>query len=115
MLKCTKEVKMKKVLICIAVLFLLCACQKKVTKTLVEGNFKDYYALSDGTYECEGHNYKYLLEISGRMASAAKDTTFVYLSNIKDISFDRAWKAAGLSSNLNDYFKIDEAVLVEMR
>ena len=28
------------------------------------------------------------------------------------ISFERAWKAAGLSSNMNDYFDESEAVLV---
>ena len=55
------------------------------------------------------------MEISGRMNNAAKDSTFVYLSNIESITFDRAWKAAGLSSNMEDYFSMEEAVLVELR
>lgn len=69
--------------------------------------------MSDGTWECDGHSYKYRLEISGRMNNAATDSTFIYLSNIKDITFEQAWKAAGLSSNTNDYFDAKDAVLVD--
>ena len=49
------------------------------------------------------------------MGGAVKDSTFVYLSNIEDISFDQAWKAAGLSSNMDDYFDRKDAVLVAMK
>lgn len=48
------------------------------------------------------------------MSNAAVDTTFVFLSNLENITFDQAWKAAGYSSNTSDYFSIEEAVLVEM-
>lgn len=48
------------------------------------------------------------------MPAAEKDSTFVYLSNIENISFEQAWKAAGLSSSLSDYFDVVVAVLVEM-
>ena len=41
--------------------------------------------------------------------------TLSYLSNIEDISFDQAWKAAGLSSNMDDYFDRKDAVLVAMK
>jgi len=34
------------------------------------------------------------------------------LSNIKDITFEQAWKAEGLSSNSNDYFNPEIAVIV---
>jgi hypothetical protein len=54
------------------------------------------------------------LEISGRLSNAVKDSTYIYLSNIEDITFEQAWKASGLSSNMDDYFDIDEAVLVEL-
>ncbi len=74
--------------------------------------FKEYTQNSDGTWECEGNTYKYKLEITGRMNNATCDTTFVYLSNIKEITFDQAWKASGLSSDMNDYFDIEDAVLV---
>jgi len=36
------------------------------------------------------------------------------VSNIKEISFEQAYKAAGISSNSEDYFSPEEAVLVEM-
>jgi len=37
------------------------------------------------------------------------------LSNIRNISFAQAYKAAGVSSNSEDYFSPEEAVLVEIR
>ena len=80
----------------------------------VEGNFRTYQEMKDGTWKCGGYTYRYRLEITGRMPNAAKDSTFVYLSNLEEISFDQAWKAAGLSSDSNDYFSPEDAVLVEM-
>ena len=47
-----------------------------------------------------------------KMNNAAKDSTFIYLSNIEDIPFDRAVMASGLSSNMDDYFSPEEAVFV---
>jgi len=79
----------------------------------VKGNLKTYYKNADGTWQVEGRDYKYRLEITGRMHNAAGDSTFVYLSNLETIPFDRAWKAAGFSSNSEDYFAPEEAVLVE--
>lgn len=78
------------------------------------GNLKEYYEMPDGTWECDGIIYKHRLVIKGKMTNADKGSTFVYLSNIEDITFDQAWKASGLSSNSNDYFDIEEAVLVEL-
>ena len=74
-----------------------------------------YSEMSDGTWKTDAHTYKYRLEITGRMGGAVKDSTFVYLSNIEDISFERAYMAAGLSSNMDDYFDPSEAVLVAMK
>ena len=37
------------------------------------------------------------------------------LSNIKEITFDQAWKASGLSSNMNDYFDVEDAKFVAMK
>ena len=74
-----------------------------------------YYKMSDGSWQVNGQSYERRLEISGRMPKAAVDSTFVYLSNIENISFEQAWKAAGFSSNTADYFSVDEAVLVEMQ
>ena len=85
----------------------------QIVKT-VEGNMKTYYEMSDDTWECEDYIYKYRLKITGRMNKAAKDSTFVYLSNVENITFDQAWKAAGYGSLASDYFNSEEAVLVEM-
>ena len=74
-----------------------------------------HYEMSDGTWKTDKHTYQYRLEITGRMNNAAKDSTFVYLSNVEDISFDKAWKAAGLSSNMNDFFDPEVATLVAMK
>ena len=79
----------------------------------VEGNLKTYYRNSDGTWLLDGVEYKHRLVITGRMPNAAVDSTFVYLSNLKTITFEQAWRAAGFSSNTADYFAPEDAVLVE--
>ncbi len=98
-------------------LFLLMGCSPKAAEPhivdTIEAPFATYYELSDGTWQAEGEVYQYRLEITGRMPNAAVDSTFVYLSNIENISFDRAWKAAGFSSLLSDYFAPGEAILVD--
>lgn len=70
--------------------------------------------MSDGTWQKNGITYKYRLEISGRMPNAVRDSKFVYLSNLKTISFEQAWKAAVFSSNMDDYFSAEEAVLFSL-
>lgn len=77
-----------------------------------KSDFGTYYELDDGTWLYDGKHYKYRLEITGRMNNAAKDSTFIYLSNIEDIPFDRAMMASGLSSNMADHFSPEEAVFV---
>ena len=81
-------------------------------KNVVKSDFGTYYEMSDGTWMHRGNYYKYRLEITGRMNNAAKDSTFIYLSNIEEIPFDRAVMASGLSSNMADYFSPEEAVFV---
>lgn len=71
-----------------------------------------HYLMSDGTWETDSHSYKYKLELKGRMHNAAKDSTFIVLSNSDDITFDMAWKAFGYSSNSNDYFNVEDAIIV---
>lgn len=75
---------------------------------------KTYYEMSDETWKTDDHDYKYRLELTGRLENAAKDTTYVVLSNSKDITFEQAWKASGLSSDTGDYFDEKDAVIVEM-
>lgn len=76
------------------------------------GALKEYTQNTDGTWECEGINYKYKLGVSGIMPNSDNDILFIYLSNLEEITFEQAWKASGLSSDLNDYFDVKDAVLV---
>ena len=90
-----------------------CAANHRVKET-IPGNLKTYSQMENGTWMCEGHTYKYRLVIDGRMPNAVSDTRFVYLSNIRQITFEQAYKAAGISSNSEDYFPPEKAVLVDM-
>ena len=89
-------------------------CSKTEAVRTVEGNLKTYQQLSDGTWAYDGYTYQYRLVIHGRMPNAVKDTTYVYLSNIEDFPFEKAMMASGISSNMEDYFSLEEAVLVEI-
>ena len=80
----------------------------------IYGNVKTYFQNTDGTWQTGGRNYKYRLVITGRMPDAAVETSFVYLSNLETISFKQAYLAAGLSSNSEDYFSVEDAILVEI-
>lgn len=88
---------------------------KKEENKAEESSLKNYSELSNGTYSCDEHIYKYRFEISGRMPNAAKNSTFVYLSNLSEISFEQAWRASGLSSSLDDYFSEEDAILVDIK
>ena len=104
------------ILLCLIMIISLSACGKNgAVKNTVRGSMKTYYEMADGTWMCDDYTYKYRLEISGRMPNAAADSTFVYLSNIEEIPFERAYMAAGVSSSTEDYFQQEEAVLVEIR
>lgn len=92
-----------------------CGSRPGNTADVIEGNVKVYSEMPDGTWQAEGRTYKYRLELSGRMPNAAADITFIYLSNEENITFEQAWKAAGFSSNTEDYFSPDDAMLVEMK
>ena len=107
---------MKKIIsLLLLVTLLLAGCSQakepEVVNT-IRTDLKTYYELSGGTWECDGHVYKYKLVITGAMPNTETSSTFTYLSNIENISFDRAYKAAGVSSNANDYFPVEDAVLV---
>ena len=90
-------------------------CGAKSIGNVIEGNMNSYLEMPDGTWQCNGNTYEYRLVISGKIPNADTDTTFVYLSNIDEITFEQAWKASGLSSNAEDYFNSKDAVLVEMK
>ena len=99
--------------IILALALTVCNKTSEIRET-ISGNMKTYCEMTDGTWTCDGYTCQNRLVIKGRLHNAESDSEFVYLSNLPDISFDQAWKAAGLSSNTNDYFSPDDAVLVEM-
>ena len=109
---------MKRFIIYVLSLMLLlnvAGCAKKEENKAEESSLKKYSELSNGTYSCDEHIYKYRFEISGRIPNAAKNSTFVYLSNLSEISFEQAWRASGLSSSLDDYFSEEDAILVDIK
>ncbi len=73
-----------------------------------------HYKMSDGTWKVKDlpYTYKYRLELTGRLHNAERDSTYIILSNRNDITFEQAWKASGLSSNTEDYFAIEDAIIV---
>ena len=110
--------KLKALLLITCCLFCMTGClsqekEAEVQETIT-ADFATYYRMSDGTWKTDTQSYKYRLEITGRLNNAVADITYVYLSNIENISFDQAWKASGLSSNLDDYFTVEDALLVDM-
>lgn len=109
---------MKKIvsaLLFLALTLSLAGCAKGGIAKTIDGNMNTYYEMKDGTWSCNEMTYKYRLEIKGRLHNAACDSVYVYLSNIPDITFEQAWKAGGLSSNADDYFAVEDAVLVELQ
>lgn len=58
----------------------------------------EYTENEDGTYTCRGGVYQYKIAVTGgRSRGAVEDSTFVVLTNDKDISFDTVF--GGLISN----------------
>ena len=109
---------MKKLMAMILVLscvFGLFACGKETPKRVrtIEGNVRTYGQMNDGTWECDGYAYKYRLEIDGTLTGTVVGSTFVYLSNTENIQFEEAWMISALSSNIDDYFAVEDAVLVD--
>lgn len=86
----------------------------------IESNYKNsvpvitttYNKMSNNTWEADGYSYEYMLVLSGKDSVAAKVSTFYVLSNRLDITFEEAWWASGISSNMEDYFDPREAKIV---
>ena len=97
----------------LAALLLSCCAKEPAVKNTFDGSLKSYQEMSDGTWQCEGRSYAKRLELTGRMPNAAADSTFVYLTNLDDISFEQAYKAV-VSSSTDDFFAPEDAVLVDM-
>ena len=76
---------------------------------------KMHYLNTEQKWWADGYTYKYRLEITGRMNNAVKNSTYIVLSNTKDITFEQAWKADGYSSLSTDYFDPKTAGIVGKR
>lgn len=74
-----------------------------------------YYELSDGSWKTDEYTYQYKLELTGSAGTTGKNITYIVLSNSNDITFERARKASGISSDINDYFNAQDAVIVATR
>lgn len=73
-----------------------------------------YYELNDGTYKANDNVYKYKLTLKGTWPNSDKKAEYVVLSNNKNLTFDEVFlNASGMSSNLNDYLKPEEAIIAE--
>ena len=102
------------VLICI---FGMVGCSKNTEEAHIVNTFEEnitYNQMSDDTWETDNYTYQYKLVITGRLNNAGKDSTYTILSNTEGITFEQAWKASGLSSHSEDYFKAEEAIIVNI-
>lgn len=113
---------MKKVSVFLAIIMcflMLTGCyrnseENKVVETYEnteESILMTYYQMSDGTWRTDDYTYQYRLVITGRLNNAVKDTTFIILSNTKDVTFDQAWKT-WLASGTKDLLAPKDAVIV---
>lgn len=101
--------------ILLTVSFMSCSISKHEAEIVetISTDLATYYEMSDGTWKTDDHVYQHRLEVTGEMPNTDVEATFVYLSNLESITFEQAWKAAGLSSHTADYFSVEDAVLVE--
>ena len=99
-------------LLMIAVLLMIAGC---AANTPTVRRTYEQTPLSDGSWRAQGIVYPFRLELTGRLPHAACDSTYVLLSQSEGISFEQAWKAGGLSSDLRDYFDAGDAVIVSVR
>ena len=76
---------------------------------------RTHHETLDGKWTVDNSEYEYRLEITGRLGEDAKNTTFIVLSNKKQIRFSDTWPAFGFGSDTSDYFDPDEAVIVGYR
>lgn len=74
---------------------------------------KTYQLMSNGTYECQDYHYKYKLELTGVGHGTTKPTTFIVLSNHKNLTFDDVWTAKWTSVSTK-FFDPNEAIIVDI-
>lgn len=78
-----------------------------------ELQFVEHYTENDdGTYTAEnGITYQYKLILTGRSPNAVRDSSFIVLSNDKNLTFERVSESL-FTSNSNRFLKAEDAVIV---
>jgi len=74
--------------------------------------YNTYYEMDDGTWQCGGYSYRFCFEVTGKAPNTTQNISYLVLSNTKYLTFQQVFKASGISSNLNDYFKPEVANIV---
>lgn len=74
----------------------------------------EYYEMSDGTWKTDKYSYEYRIVVTGKDETADKNITYVFLSNLEEISFEQANRSV-LSSDSSDFFDEEDAILVEIK
>lgn len=72
---------------------------------------KTYHRMDDGLWVWQSYGYLYRLELTGKGYGSEKNSTYLVLSNRKDVTFEEVWKAE-FSSNTEDFFDPRETVVV---
>ena len=80
---------------------------------VIPGMFVEYTQNDDGTWSAAGYDYKYRLVLAGQWNNAVKGTVYTVLSNDPNITFEDAMWASGISSNMDDYFSPEYAMIVD--
>lgn len=86
---------------------------KTYEKSESEGIVSTYYEMSNGTWRCDGTIYQFRLELSGRMPNAESDSSYVVLTDNKNLTFEDVSKSL-YSSLLEDSRIMQDSVIVEM-
>lgn len=73
----------------------------------------NYSQNSNGTWKCEGYDYKYRVVLAGRDANAKADGRYVVLTNDLGITYDEV-SSSLLSSNSSNWLRPEETVIVEI-
>lgn len=86
---------------------------KTYEKSESEGIVSTYYEMSNGKWRCDGTTYQFRLELSGRMPNAESDSSYVILTDNKNLTFEDVSKSL-YSSLLEDSRIMQDSVIVEM-
>ncbi len=105
---------MKRAITIVIIVLILCitGCSSPRKSKAYKDGIRTYYSLSDGSWLCEEISYKERLEIKGTIKD--HEVTYIYLSNIGDITFRQAELNSGISSNRSICFEPEEAIMVDM-